>query len=180
MIRILRSIDLLIDKLCVIGLALALFFMISLTILNIILTQFNLTLFWIEPMVRQLVFYTAFLGGAVATAAKQHIAIDMVSRALESLQLLHLKKWIDRLIYLFCIATLLWMAYAGYLFVDEERIYGSVQFLGIHSAVLASVVPIGLFVIAYRFFFLLVQSFDSQSEDDSSQSSASLASREGI
>lgn len=157
LIRILKKIDHGVGKLCVGLLFISVFLMISLTLANIVLSYLTIPAFWIEPAVRQLVFIVAFLGGAVATASKQHIAIDFLSQVTKAFQLHKLKRWIDVGIYIFCIVTLLWLTYAGYLLVDQERSFGRPQFLGIHSSTLVTIIPVGTLLIAFRFFNLMIQ-----------------------
>ncbi len=165
LIKTLAAVDTAIGKVSTFGLLISLILMIGLTILNIVLRWFDMTLLWIEPLVRQLVFLCAFLGGAVATGSKNHIAIDLASRLMEAFQLEKLRVWLDRLISLFCLLGLIWLIYAGYLLVLVEQQYGQEKFLGIHSSVLAGIIPAGLALIAYRFFYLLVLSFASDSSD---------------
>ena len=52
--------------------------MLFLSVLNIFLRWGNTTIFWIEPLVRHLVFLSAFLGGILATGRKNHIGIDII------------------------------------------------------------------------------------------------------
>jgi len=180
LIRVLRSIDRLIGTLCVWGLTIALFMMIGFTLLNVLLRWQNTTLLWIEPLVRQLVFISGFLGGAVATAAKQHIAIDVFGRVLETFHLHRFKNLIDRVIYIFCITALVWISYAGYLLVELERDYGQVKFLGLHSSTLALVIPIGMLIIAFRFFYLFVASFGANEDTNHDLASIQPMQKEGV
>lgn len=158
-IKALGAIDEAIGKLSTVGLLVSLILMISLTVLNILLRWFDTTLLWIEPLVRQLVFLCAFLGGAVATGSRNHIAIDLAGRLMETFSLQGLRAWLDRLISLFCLGGLVWLIYAGYLLVLIEQEYGQEKFLGIHSSVLAGIIPAGLALIAYRFFYIFIASF---------------------
>lgn len=158
-LKALKWIDDAIGKFSTWGLLLALMLMISLTILNIVLRWFNTTIIWIEPLVRQLVFLGAFLGGTVATGARNHIGIDLAGRLMENFELKGLKIWLDRLIAAFCFGAVCWLIYAGYQLVLVEQEYGQEKFLGIHAATLAAIIPGGLALIAYRFFYILIASF---------------------
>ncbi|SMF59670.1 TRAP transporter small permease [Pseudobacteriovorax antillogorgiicola] len=163
-VSVMGTIDEGLDRFCTIALMVALGIMIGATLLNIVLRWFNTTLLWVEPMTRQLVFIAAFLGGAVATGSRSHIAIDLVGRLLDTFGLQSIKAVIDRLILSFCLLAVVWTAYAGYQLVLVEWEFGKIEFLGIHSSVFIAVVPVGLLVIAYRFFYLLVASFFSTDE----------------
>lgn len=145
------KIDEVIDRICTWGLFISLGVMIALTLLNIVLRWFSTTVLWVEPLVRQLVFLAAFLGGIIATGSRSHIAIDLVSRLLEALDKPKLKNVIDRLIIIFCLISVIWLAYAGYSFMLIEAEYGRIEFLGIHSSVFVGIIPVGLLVIAFRF-----------------------------
>ena len=158
-VSILAAFDDWLDKFCTGALMLSLGIMIVFTLINIVLRWFNTTILWIEPLTRQLVFLCAFLGGAVATGSKSHIAIDLVGRLLDGLGMKKLKGMIDRAIILFCIAAVVWTAYASYQLVLVEMEFGKIEFLGIHSSVFIGIVPAGLMIIAYRFFYLFVASF---------------------
>ena len=141
LLRWARSFDEFLDKFCTWSLFVCLGIMIFLTLLNIILRWFSTTILWVEPLVRQLVFVSAFLGGALATGSRSHIAIDLVGRVLDALELRKFKKILDIVIVVFCIFAVFWLAYAGYQFVLVEIEYGKEAFLGIHSSVLVGIVP---------------------------------------
>jgi TRAP-type C4-dicarboxylate transport system permease small subunit len=159
MVSLFERLDRAVEKLASVILFTSLIAMISLTLLSIVLRWFNHSLLWIEPFVRHLVFMTAFTGGIVATGSKNHICIDLMGRILDTLELAQLKNWVNRLIYAFCIGALIWLTYAGYMLVETELEIGQEKFLGIHSSVLAATIPVGLALIAFRFLFLLIQSF---------------------
>lgn len=163
-LKVLSAIDTWIGKLSVWALTFCLLLMMFLTLANIVFRLSEISVLWVEPFARQLVFVCGFLGGAVATAAKQHIAIDVLGRVLEINHMERSKVWVERLVYSFCIFALVWLAYAGYLLVEQERIYGSEQFLGIHSSTLAAIIPVGAAIITYRFFYLIVVSFSDAQE----------------
>ena len=165
-VKSLKMIDTGIDKAATIGLLVSLILMITLTILNIVLRWFDTTILWIEPLVRQLVFMGAFLGGTIATGSRNHIGIDLAGRLMENFNFKDVKKWLDRAIALFCLGAVSWLIYAGYLLVLVEQEYGHEKFLGIHSGTLAAIIPAGLGLIAFRFFYIFVSSF---SESESSK-----------
>ena len=108
--------------------------MISLTLINILLRWFGATILWIEPLTRQLVFLSAFLGGAIATGSRSHIAIDLAGRLLDGVGLKGLKGVLDRLLVLFCFVAVVWLSYAAYQLYLVELEFGKIEFLGIHSS----------------------------------------------
>lgn len=162
LVSILGLLDRKLDAMATTALMVGLGLMISLTLLNMVLRWFNTTILWIEPLTRQLVFLAAFLGGVIATGSKSHIAIDLVGRILDSLELRLLKVWVERLIMIYCLVAVVWLSYAGYQLVQVEREFGKVEFLGIHSSVFIGVIPVGLLLIGYRFLYLFLLSFTSK------------------
>ncbi len=157
-VRYIGVADEFLDKFCTWGLFVSLGVMIGLTLLNIVLRWFSTTILWVEPFVRQLVFLSAFLGGALATGSRSHIAIDLVGRILEALGWKTVKGILDKIILGFCIFAVFWLAYAGYQFTLVEMEYGKEEFLGIHSSVLVAIVPFGLLLIGFRFCYQLLAS----------------------
>ncbi|MCP4912205.1 MAG: TRAP transporter small permease [Oligoflexia bacterium] len=137
---------------CVVGM---LFFSVA----NIVLRWFGIGFMWIEPLVRHLVFLSAFLGGVLATGRKTHIGIDIIGKYLESKQNWVAHQWVGRAIALISFVSLAWLAQSSIGFVKVEAQYGKAAFLGIHSKYLVSLIPFGFSLITYRFFFLLLKSF---------------------
>ena len=156
---LLLGVDRLIDRLATVGLMLALAGMIVLSCANMILRWWSTTILWAEPLVRHLVFLSAFLGGTVATGTKSHISIDILSRVLEQLGWKATQRYLERVIFVFCLVTLVWLIHASWGLVQMELKFGEVKFLGIHSAYLVGIIPCGLGLIAYRFFVLLILTF---------------------
>ena len=133
--------------------------MIAFGMLNIILRWIGHPINWFEPFIRHLVFLCAFLGGVLATGKKSHIGIDIIGKLLAQKYGPAIGCHIERIIALASIATLLFLAWAGWNYVQVEAQYGKAHFLGIHSQYLAAIIPIGFLLIAYRFLFLFVSSF---------------------
>lgn len=134
------------------GVTLCVALMLSLTILNIALRWFEISILWIEPLVRHLVFLAAFFGGSLATGDNQHIKIDIVSRFLEKADKPLLSKWLEVLITLvaFTAAVTLVVSSVNLSLVEFE--YGKKEFLNIHSGFLVSIIPFGMSLISLRLF----------------------------
>lgn len=129
------------------------------SVLTIVLRWFSINWQWIEPFIRHMVFLSAFLGGAVATKKGTHIGIDVLGKFLESKNKHKLLRNIQRYIALVSIVTLIWLAKASYDFMLVEKEFGTEAFFGLHSSHLVAIIPIGFGVIAYRFFYMFIQSF---------------------
>ena len=87
-----KRLDIFLDKSAFAIMALSLFFMLFLPLFNIVARWFGQSILWIDPLVRHLVFLSAFMGGVLATGKGNHIKLDLVSRALEGLHKKRLKK----------------------------------------------------------------------------------------
>jgi len=158
MIKIFRQIDRGIEKFSHVALVVAIFLMLGFSIFGIVLRWFHMSFLWIDPLVRHLVFASAFLGGVIATGKKSHIAIDIVSKFLQGSDREGSRRNLERVIYLTCVFALVWLVYAAYGFLQVEIQYGKYGSLGVHSSVLVGIIPVGFSLIAYRFFYLLLDS----------------------
>jgi TRAP-type C4-dicarboxylate transport system permease small subunit len=124
--------------------------MLVISLFNIVLRWFEITFLWFDPLVRHLVFLSAFLGGSLATAKKTHIRIDLISTIA--------KKWektkgiflLNKILILVSMGTVCWLTLAAWEFTKVELQYGRVAFLGIHSGVLVGIIPFGFLLIAIR------------------------------
>lgn len=124
--------------------------MLLLSLSSIVLRWFEMSLLWIDPLVRHLVFVAAFLGGSLATGANQHIKIDLLSRLLEKSQNLKLKKFIEALVLLITFIACFVLVKGSYQLTLVEFEYGKEEFLGLHSGYLVGIIPVGMGLIALR------------------------------
>ncbi|MBT7610335.1 MAG: TRAP transporter small permease [Bacteriovoracaceae bacterium] len=158
---ILKAIDEIIEKLSSYVLIFSVFSMLLISVLSIILRWFSISIHWTEPFVRHLVFLATFLGGVLATGRGTHIGIDIVGKYLESKNLEHYSLWITRIIALASFLTLVWLTVSAKAFMDVELKYGKPVFWGISSGFLVGIIPFGFSIIAYRFFYIFVDSFSA-------------------
>tara|TARA_R110002072_G_scaffold534_6_gene3912 strand:+ start:89424 stop:89957 length:534 start_codon:yes stop_codon:yes gene_type:complete len=140
---------------CVIG-------MLLISVLNIVLRWFGIGYMWFEPLVRHLVFLSAFLGGVLATGRRTHIGIDIVGKYLEAKQSWVAHQWILRAVSLISFVTLAWLVKTSFGFISVEAEYGKAVFLGVHSKYLVSIIPFGFSLISYRFLYLFLRSFTEE------------------
>lgn len=153
-----QKLDNAIDKVIFYMLGICLMGMLSLSVVGIVLRWFEIAFLWLEPLVRHMVFFSAFLGGALATGKGNHIRIDLMSKVLEN-KFPQTQKWLDRIIDLVCVFACVLLANAGYEFSKVEMQYGKEAFLGIHSGVLVSSITVGMGIIALRFLMRFFISF---------------------
>jgi TRAP-type C4-dicarboxylate transport system permease small subunit len=150
--KIILVFDDILEKLSRWGIITCLFVILTFAVLSIVLRWLGMSPMWIEPLVRHLVFLSAFLGGSLATSKRVHIKVDILTHLLDtsSSQVLH---WLHRnLISLFCFLTTFALMSAAYDFYLVEKEFGSSSFLNIHSSVLVGIIPFGIGLICLRFF----------------------------
>lgn len=157
--KLLSFIDKLIEKLSTYFLVVAIFSMLTLSVLNIVFRWFGVTFHWIEPLVRHLVFLATFLGGALATGRGTHICIDILGKYLENSRSVKLQIYIKRFVSLVSCLSVLWILKASYDFSVMEFEYGKEIFLGVHSGHAVSIIPFGFSLISYRFFFQFISTY---------------------
>ena len=164
MVKLLKLIDQGIEKGSSLILVLSIFLMLGFSLLIIGLRWIDISIPWFESFVRHLVLLATFLGGVLATGRGTHIGIDILSKYLESQNLLKYKVWVSRIIYLACVFTLSWLSKACWDFMKVEMEYPQEGFLGINSGYLVGIIPVGFALITYRFFYRFVASFTSEGE----------------
>lgn len=138
------------------GLVASLFMILGLSVFAIVLRWLGSSLMWIEPLVRHLVFLSAFLGGSLATSKNVHIKVDILTKLLERShsKIIH---WIHKnLIALFCLVVCIVLTKSGWDFYLVEKEFGAPGFLHIHSAYLVGIIPFGMGLIALRFLNQLI------------------------
>jgi TRAP-type C4-dicarboxylate transport system permease small subunit len=163
-VNLLKLIDKGIEKGASYILVMSIFLMLGFSLLIIGLRWIDISIPWFESFVRHLVLLATFLGGVLATGRGTHIGIDILSKYLESQNLLKYKVWVNRIVYLACVFTLIWLSKACWDFMKVEMEYPQEGFLGISSGYLVGIIPVGFALITYRFFYRFVASFTSEGE----------------
>ncbi len=138
------------------GLILCLFLILGFAVLSIVLRWLGESPSWLDPLVRHIVFLSAFLGGSLATSKNVHIKVDLLTKVVEasSSKVLH---WLHRnLVAFFCFVTTLILMKASFDFFLVEKEFGAPAILGIHSAYLVGIIPFGMGLISLRFLNLLL------------------------
>jgi TRAP-type C4-dicarboxylate transport system permease small subunit len=163
--KIFRFIDFAIEKLTTWALVSGVFLMLSLAVATIVLRWFNMSLLWLDPFVRHLVFIVTFLGGIIATGRGSHIGIDILTKSLEVNQATKAIIYLRRFISLVSFLSLCWLSHAAWKFMVIELEYGRAVFLGIHSGFLVGIIPVGFGLIAYRFLYVFLNSFQKEEQE---------------
>lgn len=154
--KLIQGFDGILEKLSRWGLVTSLFVILGLAVSSIVLRWMGMSPPWIEPLVRHLVFLSAFLGGSLATSKNVHIKVDLLTKVVEasSSKLLH---WLHRnLVSFFCLITSAVLTKAAWDFFLVEKEFGAPAFLEIHSAYLVGIIPFGMGLITLRFLNYLI------------------------
>lgn len=149
----LKKIDTFIDKVCGSLLVVVVLSMLFIGIATILCRLIHVTVLWFDPLIRHLVFLSAFLGGVLAVGKGQHIGIDILGKYLESHAHEKVQLLVLRLINLICAATLIWAIVGSLAFVKDSFQYEGIVFLGIHRGILTSIIPLGFGLMAIRFLY---------------------------
>ena len=157
--NILRFLDRVIEQLSIAILIINVFLMLLLSLLGIILRWLGTSLLWIDPLTRHLVLASAFLGGILATGYKNHIAVDILPHLLKTSKRHRLNKYLFRFVSLTTSIILVWFTLSSWRLVQIEMEYGKSAFWNIPSGYLVAIIPCGLGLICYRFFFIFIDSF---------------------
>lgn len=150
--KLFAAFDELLEKFSRYGLITCLFVILFLAVFSIVLRWLGSSMMWIEPLLRHLVFLSAFLGGSLATSKNVHIRVDLLSKLVEmsKSQIIH---WIHRnLVSLFCLIVCLVLVKSGWDFYLVEKEFGAPAFLQIHSSYFVFIIPFGMGLITLRFF----------------------------
>ncbi len=158
--KVIRNIDSWLENVAIFLLVISVLAMLFFSSGSIVLRWFHYNLSWIDPFIRHLVFFSAFLGGVVATGRGTHIGIDLIGKFIESKGWDVLRDFIRRLIMMASFFVLLWLIKAGIDFTRVEMEFSKKEFWGIDSHFLVMLIPIGLSMIALRFLLIFILSFD--------------------
>lgn len=154
--KIVQMFDDILEKFSRWGIIFCLYVILGFAVLSIVLRWLGMSPSWIEPMIRHVVFLSAFLGGSLATSKNVHIKVDLLTKVVEasSSKILH---WLHRnLVAVFCLVVTLVLTKSSYDFFLVEKEFGNAAFLGLHSSVLVAIIPFGMGLISLRFLNQLI------------------------
>ena len=122
--------------------------MILLSALQVLLRNyFHGGVIWIDPLVRTLVLWLAFLGALTATSHARHLHIDVLHRSLPPV----LGRRVTRVLSLGASVCCAWLADGAFTYLQEEAQHGQSPFLGVSSWVSQSILLWGFALLCYRF-----------------------------
>jgi TRAP-type C4-dicarboxylate transport system permease small subunit len=108
---------------------------------------FNTGVLWADPLVRQMVLWSGFLGAALATHGDRHITIDALTKYISPRL-----RTIMKVITGSAAAVITWyLADAAWIFLLDERAAGGELFLGIPSWGGLLIIPVGYWLMMVHF-----------------------------
>lgn len=123
--------------------------MVVFAFLQVVLRNiFHEGILWGDILLRHLVLWVGFLGASLATREKKHINIDLLNRFLP-----RRGKEVSLLVTnLFSVFICLILTEASWTFVQDEKMMGTIVFADIPAWYFQIIIPIGFFLMAFRFF----------------------------
>lgn len=132
-------------------LVLVLAIMVIFAFLQVVLRNiFNEGILWGDILLRHLVLWVGFLGASLATREQKHINIDLFSRFMSDKGKLVVRFFTN----LFSVFICYLLADAGWTFVRDEQMMGTVIFADIPAWYFQTIIPIGFFLMSFRFLTL--------------------------
>ena len=152
--KVIEKLNLWIQRTETIVLVLVLGIMVLFAFLQVVLRNiFNEGILWGDILLRHLVLWVGFLGASLATREQKHINIDLFSRFMSDKG-----KLIVRFITnLFSVFICYLLADAGWTFVQDEQMMGTVIFADIPAWYFQIIIPIGFILMSFRFLVLALE-----------------------
>ena len=147
--KILESINKYIEKIETALLVLILTVMVILAFLQVVLRNLlDQGILWADIFLRHLVLWVGFIGASLATREEKHINIDLFTRFLSKKG-----KDIARVITnFFAFIVCIILTKAGWTFVQDEKLMGTVLFNNIEAWYFQIIIPVGFLLMGFRFF----------------------------
>lgn len=137
-------------------LVLVLGIMVIFAFLQVVLRNiFNEGILWGDIFLRHLVLWVGFIGASLATREQKHINIDLFSRFLSEKGKLIVRLFTN----LFSVFICYLLADAGWRFVQDEQMMGTEIFSDIPAWYFQTIIPIGFFLMSFRFLTLAIGNF---------------------
>jgi C4-dicarboxylate transporter, DctQ subunit len=125
---------------------------VLLSCLQLVLRNFfHSGLIWIDPLLRNIVLWLAFLGALTAASRGRHIAIDIFPRLIPRAAI-----WLHRGAAAVAVVACLTLANGAYEYLRQEYQFGREALLGLRTWELQSVLLFGFVLLAYRFVVYLL------------------------
>ncbi len=128
--------------------------MILFAFLQVILRNvFSTGLLWGDPLVRQMVLWSGFVGAALAASQDRHISIDALTKFLSP----RIKAFAAIITNLFAAVVCYFLGKSAWAFLADERTTENILFLGIPSWIGLLIIPIGYWLLGVHFLLNSVE-----------------------
>ncbi len=128
--------------------------MVAMAFLQVVLRNFFDTgILWGDIFLRHLVLWVGFIGASIATREEKHINIDILSRVVKP-------SWQTSIyvgVYLVTLLICAVLAKAGYVFLMDEKMAGTVLFKNIPAWYFELIIPVGFALIGFRFLLKILE-----------------------
>jgi C4-dicarboxylate transporter DctQ subunit len=152
--KIIEKFNLWIERAETVVLVLILGIMVIFAFLQVVLRNiFHEGILWGDIFLRHLVLWVGFLGASLATREQKHINIDLFSRFMSEKG----KAYIGVFTNLFSMFICYLLADAGWTFVQDEQMIGSVIFADIPAWYFQIIIPVGFLLMSFRFMILTLE-----------------------
>ena len=108
---------------------------------------------WGDPVVRQMVMWSGFMGAAIAASQDRHISIDALTKFLKG----RVKDIVHVITSLFASAVCFYLARAAWVFLQDEKQSGNELVTGIPSWIGLIIIPIGFALLTVHFALTAVE-----------------------
>jgi TRAP-type C4-dicarboxylate transport system permease small subunit len=146
--KILLALDRLLVRIETVFLVIFLSLMVILAFAQVVLRNvFGTGILWGDPVVRQMVMWSGFMGAAIAASQDRHINIDALTKFLKG----RVKDIVHVITSLFASVVCFYMARAAWVFMQDDRESGSELIAGIPSWIGLTIIPLGFALLAIHF-----------------------------
>jgi TRAP-type C4-dicarboxylate transport system permease small subunit len=146
--KLLRTLDRLLVRLETIFLVIFLSLMVILAFAQVVLRNvFGGGILWGDPIVRQMVMWSGFMGAAIAASQDRHISIDALTKFLKG----RVKDIVHVITSSFASVVCFYMARAAWVFMQDEKQSGSELISGIPSWIGLIIIPLGFALLTVHF-----------------------------
>ncbi len=146
--RLLRALDRLLVRIETVLLVIFLGIMVILAFAQVVSRNvFGGGFLWGDPVVRQMVMWSGFMGAAIAASQDRHISIDALTKFLKG----RVKNVVHVITSLFAAVVCYYLAQAAWVFMLDERQSGSELISGIPSWIGLVIIPFGFALLAFHF-----------------------------
>lgn len=146
--KLLRALDRLLVRIETVFLVIFLGAMVILAFAQVVLRNvFGGGFLWGDPIVRQMVMWSGFMGAAIAASQDRHISIDALTKFLKG----RVKDLVHVITSLFAAVVCYYMAQAAWVFMQDERQSGGELISGIPSWIGLAIIPVGFGLLTIHF-----------------------------